>query len=85
MSTEARQPRRLRIRVFRRASETGAATAAELNRIAARLRVTRRTEAQAKAARAGIWIVLPIGLCFLPAFLAVGVVPLAWGLLRSAT
>jgi len=31
----------------------------------------------------GVWIVVPLGLCFLPAFLAVAVVPLVLGLAPS--
>ncbi len=66
-----------------RTGRSGAAVAAELRRLAARLRTRRRGEMQQRAARAGTWVVLPLGLCFLPAFVLVGVVPLAWGLLRG--
>ncbi|MEQ1735248.1 MAG: type II secretion system F family protein, partial [Rhodoglobus sp.] len=35
-----------------------------------------RFEAQEKAARLGVRLMLPLGLCILPAFMALGVVPL---------
>ncbi len=35
-----------------------------------------RSDAQAAAARLGVRLMLPLGLCVLPAFFAVGVVPL---------
>ena len=55
---------------------SGAAAATELVRVAARLRAGVRAQRQQRAARAAVWIVFPLGLCFLPAFVAVGVVPL---------
>jgi hypothetical protein len=30
--------------------------------------------------RAGVWVLAPLGLCFLPAFLCLGVVPLVLGI-----
>jgi pilus assembly protein TadC len=66
-----------------RTAESGAAAAAEVSRTASRLRARRGTEAQQRAARASVWIVLPLGLCFLPAFVLVGVVPLAVGLVQG--
>ncbi|HEX4655701.1 MAG TPA: type II secretion system F family protein [Mycobacteriales bacterium] len=55
---------------------SGAAAATELVRVAARMRAGVRTQRQQRVARAAVWIVFPLGLCFLPAFVAVGVVPL---------
>lgn len=66
-----------------RAAGSGSAVAAELVRVAARLRARRRVEVQQRIARAGVWVVLPLGACFLPAFVLVGVVPVALGLLES--
>lgn len=63
-----------------RTAGSGAAAAAELTRVAARLRAGQRAMRQQRVARASIWIVLPLGTCFLPAFVAVGVVPLVLSL-----
>lgn len=59
-----------------RTAGSGAAAASELTRVAARVRAAQRGERQQRVARASVWIVLPLGTCFLPAFVAVGVVPL---------
>jgi len=59
-----------------RTSGSGAAAAAELVRVAARLRAARRALGQQRVARASVLVVLPLGACFLPSFVAVGVVPL---------
>jgi pilus assembly protein TadC len=40
--------------------------------------------AEAAAQRAGVLIVLPLGVCFLPAFVAVGLVPVIVAILRDA-
>ena len=66
-----------------RTAHSGAAAAAELTRLAGRLRAQRHVAAQQRAARASVWVVLPLGLCFLPAFVLVGVVPLAVGLVQQ--
>jgi hypothetical protein len=65
-----------------RTAGSGAAAAAELVRVAARMRAARRAQSQQRAARAAVWIVLPLGGCFLPAFVVVGVVPLVLSLLE---
>jgi pilus assembly protein TadC len=59
-----------------RTSGSGAAAAAELGRVAVRLRAARRALGQQRVARASVLVVLPLGVCFLPSFVAVGVVPL---------
>lgn len=63
-------------RTCTRTAGSGAAAAAELTRVAARLRAGQRSSREQRVARASVWIVLPLGTCFLPAFVAVGVVPL---------
>ena len=63
-------------RTCMRTAGSGAAAASELTRVAARLRTAQRASRQQRVARASVWIVLPLGTCFLPAFVAVGVVPL---------
>lgn len=66
-----------------RTAGSGAATAAELTRVAARMRAARRTQSHQRVARAAVWVVLPLGVCFLPAFVVVGVVPLVISLLQQ--
>jgi pilus assembly protein TadC len=58
-----------------RSSASGGALAGALGRLADDLRSDRRLAAEAAARRAGVLIVLPLGLCFLPAFLLAGLVP----------
>ncbi|WP_435820947.1 type II secretion system F family protein [Micromonospora musae] len=58
-----------------RSSNSGAALAGALTRLADDLRADRATAAEASARRAGVLIVLPLGLCFLPAFILAGLVP----------
>lgn len=58
-----------------RSSASGAALASALNRLADDLRADQATRAEAAARRAGVLIVLPLGLCFLPAFILAGLVP----------
>ncbi|GIJ66483.1 type II secretion system F family protein [Virgisporangium ochraceum] len=58
-----------------RSADSGAALARALVRLADELRATRAADADAAARRAGVLVVLPLGLCFLPAFLLAGVVP----------
>jgi pilus assembly protein TadC len=66
-----------------RAHHSGAALADVLNRVAAELRRDLRAQAETAAARAGVKAVLPLGLCFLPAFLLIGVVPVVAGFTTS--
>ncbi|MFF5172756.1 type II secretion system F family protein [Micromonospora sp. NPDC000089] len=58
-----------------RSSRSGAALAGALTRVADDLRADRSVAAEASARRAGVLIVLPLGLCFLPAFILAGLVP----------
>jgi Flp pilus assembly protein TadB len=58
-----------------RSSGSGGALSGALERLAADLRTDRAVAAEAAAQRAGVLIVLPLGLCFLPAFLLAGLVP----------
>lgn len=71
-------------RAVLRAERTGARLAPALLRIAEDARAesaTRRIEA---AQRAGVMSALPLGLCFLPAFIVVGVVPIVVTGLQSS-
>jgi pilus assembly protein TadC len=58
-----------------RSQHSGAAMADALRRLADDLRSDRLIAADAAARRAGVLIVLPLGLCFLPAFVLAGLVP----------
>jgi pilus assembly protein TadC len=58
-----------------RSSASGGALARAFTRLADDLRADRTAAAEAAARRAGVLIVLPLGLCFLPAFLLSGLVP----------
>ncbi|WP_229071837.1 type II secretion system F family protein [Actinoplanes sp. DH11] len=59
-----------------RSSASGGALAGAFERLAGDLRSDRAVAAEAAAQRAGVLIVLPLGLCFLPAFLLAGLVPI---------
>jgi Flp pilus assembly protein TadB len=64
-----------------RSSESGAALAGALIRLAEELRAARATACEAAARRAGVLVVLPLGLCFLPAFVLAGLVPIVLSVL----
>ncbi len=67
-------------RCLYRAGSTGAPAAEPVARLAESMRAERSAAAVARAQRAGVLITAPVGLCFLPAFLAVGVAPVIIGL-----
>ncbi len=67
-------------RAAQRSGRSGTALAESLTRLAATVRAGAREQSEARAQRAGVLIAGPLGLCFLPAFLAVGVVPVVLGL-----
>lgn len=58
-----------------RSSASGGALARALTRLADDLRGDRSVAVETAAHRAGVLIVLPLGLCFLPAFVLAGLVP----------
>lgn len=58
----------------------GAAPVPVLRHLAARERRRRREAAREAAARLGVRLVLPLGLCLLPAFALLGIVPLVLSL-----
>ncbi|WP_250287036.1 MULTISPECIES: type II secretion system F family protein [unclassified Frankia] len=66
-------------RALHRSEESGARLAATLERLANQTRVRRQERALTAARRAGVIAVAPLGLCFLPAFIALGVVPVVMG------
>ncbi|WP_103337795.1 type II secretion system F family protein [Amycolatopsis sp. CA-126428] len=63
-----------------RTSRSGAAFAAAAGDLAGRFRDELATEAEERAERAGVALALPVGLCFLPAFFCLGVLPVVLGL-----
>ena len=67
-------------RALIRAGEGGAPVADAVARLAAEARESSRARGQEAAERAGVLAVAPLGLCFLPAFVLLGVVPVVAGL-----
>ncbi|MFF0744251.1 type II secretion system F family protein [Streptomyces sp. NPDC004111] len=67
-------------RCLERAGSSGAPAAGPVARVADRLRAERARRAEAGANRAAVLIVMPLSLCFLPAFLVMGVAPVVIGL-----
>ena len=67
-------------RAAARAATGGAPVAATLARLARDQRRTARAAASARARSAGVRAVAPLGLCFLPAFVLLGVVPAVAGI-----
>lgn len=66
---------------LRFATATGAPSAALLYAHAAQVRRRYNHEVDRRAAALGVQLVLPLGLCSLPAFICLGVVPVVLGLL----
>jgi Flp pilus assembly protein TadB len=71
-------------RTARRSAATGAALARAARAEDARLRSGLLDAAEARAQRAAVLITAPLGLCFLPAFLVLGIVPVVVGLAADA-
>lgn len=70
-------------RVSRRSSDSGVRLAGAWEQLAADLRAESRAAALARANRAGVYAMAPLGLCFLPAFVCLGVVPDVLGVARG--
>src|SRR6185437_15016921 len=68
------------LKLARRSSVSGAALADAVSGLAAQCRQDAVHTAAATAERAGVLIAGPLGLCFLPAFVCLGVVPVIAGL-----
>lgn len=66
-----------------RGVDSGAALASGLARLADDLRAARVASVEAAAHRMGTLVVLPLGLCFLPAFLLCGVMPVVLAVLTG--
>ena len=70
-------------RCLERAGTAGVPAVETVTRLADELRRQRARQAAGRARRASVLVTGPLGLCFLPAFLVVGVAPVVLGLARS--
>ncbi|WP_197501234.1 type II secretion system F family protein [Mycobacterium sp. 852002-51057_SCH5723018] len=71
------------LRLARRSASSGAALACGVAELADQSRHEAAHAATAAAERAGVLIAGPLGLCFLPAFVCLGIVPVVAGLARD--
>jgi pilus assembly protein TadC len=71
------------LRLARRSAASGAALAVGVAELAAQHRQEAAHRAEAAAERASVVIAGPLGLCFLPAFICLGLVPVIAGLARN--
>ncbi|RKT52136.1 type II secretion system F family protein [Saccharothrix australiensis] len=67
-------------RAARRSARSGAALAGAVADLAADLRARAADQAESRAQRAAVLVAGPLALCFLPAFLCLGVLPVVLGL-----
>jgi len=85
-SSAVQNPAALRLRdSLAFAALTGAPSSAVLYAQAARLRREEFRSAERRAAALGVKLVVPLGLCSLPAFICLGVVPVLLAMLPSGT
>lgn len=70
-------------RALARAQATGASVVAVVERLADELAEASRADAEQRARAVGVKAAVPLGLCLLPAFLLIGIVPLAAALLAT--
>lgn len=68
------------LRLARRSAYSGAALASGVAELAEQSRHDAAHQAAASAERAGVLIAGPLGICFLPAFVCLGIVPVVAGL-----
>jgi len=68
------------LRLARRSASSGAALAEGVAELATQSRHDNAHAAEATAERAAVLIAGPLGLCFLPAFVCLGIVPVVAGL-----
>lgn len=66
-----------------RSANSGIRLARGLEQVGADLRAQVRAGSEARAYRAGVLAMAPLGLCFLPAFVCLGVVPVVVGIARG--
>lgn len=70
---------------FELSARCGAAPSGLLRQAAKDLRVAEGERVAMASAKAGVRVVLPLGLCFLPAFVLLTIVPMVLGLVRLPT
>jgi Flp pilus assembly protein TadB len=63
-----------------RSASSGLRLATTFERLAAEVRAQQRSAAEARAQRAGVWAAAPLGLCFLPSFVCLGIAPIIIGI-----
>ena len=68
------------LRMARRSASSGAALAKGVEELAVQLRGEAGDAANARAERASVLMAAPLGVCYLPAFLCVGIIPVVAGL-----
>lgn len=66
-----------------RCAHSGARLARALRATAYQLRHDRHAASVARAERCGVWVLLPLGLCFLPAFVCLGIAPTILGVAQG--
>jgi pilus assembly protein TadC len=71
------------VRTAVRSAESGVRLARSFELLAAELRDEAKAVAVARAHRAGVWAMAPLGMCFLPAFACLGVLPVIVGIARG--
>ncbi len=72
-------------RALSRSERTGEPVAAALDRLGDELAARARSEVEDVARRVGVRAAVPLGLCLLPSFLLLGIVPVVAGLASSIT
>lgn len=70
-------------RALGRAHETGASVSEAVHRLAEELRESARAEVEERARALEVKVSAPLGLCLLPAFVVLGIVPMVVGLVSS--
>ncbi len=68
----------------RRSAHSGVRIAAAFENLAAELRAKAAEDGHARAHRAGVYAAAPLGLCFLPAFICLAIIPALVGLASTA-
>ena len=71
-------------RAVSRSAESGSRLADSLDRLAQDSRAEAANTAEARARKAGVYVMAPLGLCFLPAFICLGLVPVVISLATDA-
>ena len=66
-----------------RAHQSGAPVVAAVERLADGLARTARADVEDRARAVGVKAAVPLGLCLLPAFVLIGIVPLVAGLMSG--